>query len=153
MKKAIRSSTKSCYLDSNILVYLKDISSPHYQKTIKLLQKLEAEKYNIFISPLCLDEFLYINYRYFKKLKAKNFYNQMEALLSSILEIPGIRLLNPPKEREKQIEVIKLMGKFKLAPRDAYHLFIIRENNLKFMATFDQDFNEVFKKSSLNRFE
>lgn len=44
------------------------------------------------------------------------------------------------------------MYKYNLRSRDAYHLFIMVENKVKFFATFDADFDKVFTKGKVKKF-
>lgn len=146
------SNIKKCYLDANVLVYFKDISSDYHQKSISLIEELVSSKFEIYISALCLDEFLYASLVYLRKVSPTNLIDQLKNFLESILEITDIRLINPPLNKQSQVKVIEFMDIFSLDPRDAYHLFIMLSNKIKYFATFDQDFKKVFKKGLLTKF-
>lgn len=45
------------------------------------------------------------------------------------------------------------MEKFVLKPRDAYHLLTMKENRIRFFATFDKDFELVFRKGVVLEFD
>lgn len=146
-------STKKCYLDANVLIYFKDISSLYHSESVALIEKLVKEKFEILISPLCLDEFLHAVSLYLKNIKSKNYEEDLKDHLNSILSIPNLSLVNPSKNKDLQIKVVDFMVHFSIRPRDAYHLFIMKENKIKFMATFDSDFKIVFQKGLVKQFK
>lgn len=146
-------STKKCYLDANILIYFKDISSLYHLESVSLIEKLVKEKFEILISPLCLDEFLHVVALYLKKIRSKKLEEELKNYLNSILSIPNLSLVNPSKNKDLQIRVVDYMVDFSIRPRDAYHLFIIKGNKIKFMATFDKDFKAVFHKGLIKHFK
>ena len=148
MKKVI----KKCYVDTNILIFLQDENSRFYHQTRLLFNKLIEEEYKIYISSLIIDEYLYNLYRLIEgeradKLKILNF------SLKKIFRIPHIGMINPSLETKRHIKVINLMKKYSLKPRDAYHLFIMKENKIKYLATFDNDFDQVFEKDSIKKLD
>lgn len=142
-----------CYLDSNVLIYYKDQNSDHHQKAIKIIQKLTPDKYKIYISPLVIDEFIHIFSHAVKleKLTTDRTYAQLNKALNSILSFRHLEIVNPPTEKSKNKKVLGLMKDFKLHPRDAYHLLIMKENNIKEFATFDADFKKVFRDKCLKK--
>src|SRR3989344_9581797 len=109
-------SIKKCYLDANVLIYFKDVSSPYHQESVALIEKLVAEKFGIFISPLCLDEYLHAVALYLKNLKSKNFEVELKDYLKSILLIPNLNLVNPSKNKDLQTKVVDFMVSFFLRP-------------------------------------
>lgn len=143
----------SCYLDANLLVYFKSESSDLYIQSKSLLKRASENNLAFSISPLCIDEFLYASIKEFarKKLPIDKYYLQYH--LKSILTLPNLSILNPPIDPESQLEVISLMQKYSLRPRDAYHLLIMRSNKIKYFATFDRDFDKVFQANIVKRFK
>lgn len=133
----------SCYLDANCLIYFLQESSPLHIQAKEIIKKLRSSSISLVISPLCLDEFLY-NFPGNSKTKAR--------ALSKILKLPTLKITNPPVTIESQLKIPRLMSKYKLKPRDAYHLLIARENKVKYFATFDSDFNSVFSSKILSEF-
>lgn len=140
-----------CYLDSNILVYLKDNNSPHQKATIKLMQSLNPEGYRLYISSLTIDEFLHSSLFILKQttITSETAYSLLEKALTSITALPHLELINPPTDKTRNKEVLQLMKEFHLRPRDAYHLLTMMENEVKIFATFDNDFKRVFEKKIL----
>ncbi len=148
MKKVI----KNCYLDTNILIFLQDKTSKFHQKTQLLFNKLIEEEYQIYISSLILDEYLYNLYRLLAGERADKL-KILNSSLKKIFKIPHIGLINPTLEAKNHLKIINLMKQYNLKPRDAYHLFIMKENKIKYLATFDHDFDQVFEKGSIKKFE
>lgn len=139
---------KTCYLDANTLIYFKNEDSPFYSKTLSLIEYLVDDNYHLFISSLAIDEFLY-GFKFHlgnKKIKKKDIFISLNKALLEILALPNLELINPPTEKNLQLKVVEMMKEFNLFPRDAYHLLMMIENKIKFFATFDNDFENVFKK-------
>lgn len=134
----------TCYLDSNILVYLKDDLSPHKEKTIRILARLLEKGSQLFISPLVLDEFIYAFKYGLERRHSKDVYGDLKRAISEILDIPSMNIVCPPVDITHQLEVINYMKKYKLSPRDAYHLLTIKSNKIDAFATFDSNFAKVF---------
>lgn len=147
MRKAI----KNCYIDANILIFLQNKKSLNHQKTRLLFNKLLEEGYKVYISSLVIDEYLYNIYRLLAGDKLDKL-KMLKLNLKKVFKIPGIELVNPSPEVKKHDKVINLMAKYNLHPRDAYHLFIMLENRIKYLATFDNDFDSVFKKGLVKKF-
>lgn len=141
---------KSCYLDANLLVYYQDKSSPFHKQTKLIFEKLFLEKVEIILSSLSLDEYEYTIFR--SGVSKSELMVILKKGLRKILKIPGVKLINPPVELKKHLKVLKLMQVYNLKPRDAYHLFMMLENKVRFLATFDDDFKTVFKKGRIKKF-
>jgi len=138
-------NTKVCYLDANVLVYLKDVTSKQHSKCVSLIKKLIIEKYNFCVSPLGIDEFLYVVYSSLRRVGSKTVIDALRNSLKSILSLPILTVVNPPIDKASQVKVISYMEKFLLKPRDAYHLLIMKSHKIKYFFTFDSDFNKVFE--------
>lgn len=143
---------KRCYLDANFLIFLQDFDSSFYPKAEVILKKLIEEGFVLFISALVLDEFLMGSLRLSGK-SAEQMKENLRLGLKTIFNIPNINLVNPPQDSEKHLKVVNLMAKFNLKPRDSYHLFIMLENKIKYLATFDSDFEKVFAAGIVKKFE
>lgn len=139
----------SCFLDANICISYIQLPHQFHEKAVTLISKLIQTQIIPTVSPLVLDEFLYIikrDYQYKNILKVK-------AHLAELLSIPNLLILNPSSEVKQQLKVVDLMNKFSLKPRDAYHLMTVQTQKIKYFATFDNDFSQVFKEKVLKRFE
>lgn len=139
---------KKCYLDSNVLIYFKDQNSPYYQQALKTILKLNPQKFQLYISPLSLDEFLYSLQFILKQagITQKNISLLLKNALHSILAFEHLAIVNPPTGKNKNKLVPKIMQDFNLHPRDAYHLLTMKEHGINIFATFDKDFKKVTEK-------
>lgn len=142
---------KRCYLDANLLFYWQDPKSPFNQTATDIVERLVQGKYFVFISSLVLDEYLYTSLRFSGKSKIE-MKDNLKLSLKKVLKIPTLQLINPSLDEKKHLKVIDLIAKYNLHPRDAYHLFIMLENKVKSLATFDNDFDKVFKKGVIKKF-
>jgi predicted nucleic acid-binding protein len=135
-----------CYLDSNILVYFKDESSPFHRQVVSQIGSLLEQEAQFFISPLVLDEFLHSFKQglIFKYKKVKDLPQKLKAALTEVLSLPKLSLVNPPLDFPKQLKVVDLMSKYYLRPRDAYHLLTMQFNDIDSFFSFDNDFKLVF---------
>lgn len=144
-------SMTRCYLDSNILFYFQDKKSPFHNQVQELIGKLILQKTELLTSPLTLDEFLQGSLRFSGRSK-QEMRNELKRSLKKIFSLPKFQLINPPVDRGRHLKVVNLIAKFNLRPRDAYHLFTMLENKIQYLATFDNDFEQVFNKGMIKRF-
>lgn len=140
---------QTCYLDSNFLINFANEDSLRHDEAVLKLKKLVSDQTLLFISSLVLDEFLHITRLTLIYKKAKNVEETLKIKLEQILKIPFLQMLNPPIELEKQSVILDIMEKYHLLPRDAYHFWIMQENNIDLFATFDNDFETVFRLTTL----
>jgi len=143
---------KKCYLDTNILIAHKIEESPHFSISTTLIQKMIEEEAYLYISPLTIDEFLH-PMKYFLGLKYTKVYLHLKKAVKDIISFPNLSLVNPPAELKSQMKVINFMERFKLRPRDAFHLLIMQTNGIEYFATLDTDFKTVFEKKVIQHFE
>lgn len=135
---------KKCYLDANILIYFFIGDLELRRRSKKLLENLKQKSYSFAISTLVIDEFLQaMRYYFSKKYQETLKWAKLKESLEAILQLPKLEIINPSVELQQQLEVIVLMQKYNLSPRDAYHLFIVLSNNIDAFATFDSDFGKV----------
>lgn len=142
---------KKCYLDSNLLVYLKNESSPHHTKSVTIITTLAKKQTSIYISPLTIDEFLHSFQRELRYYKHPNIFPALKKALDDILHIPLLTIINIPTDNNNQLKIVELMEKFSLHSRDAYHLLTMINNNIDLFATFDTDFRKVFASKILKK--
>lgn len=134
-----------CYLDSNVLIYLKDEESIGFVRSRALIEKLASQNISLIVSSLCLDEFLHeFGKALRKKTPEKDFFTNLEKALTSILDLPNLSIVNPPNDANRQLEIISLMKTYALRPRDAYHFLTMLTNDIDGFASFDNDFHKVF---------
>lgn len=145
---------KACYLDANVLVYFQDQRSPFHKKSVSLVENLSRQEVFPAVSPLVLDEFLYTLKSDLRrqKLPREKVYLLLKQNLKEILSLIDLILVSSPADSESQVEVIELMSQHNLNPRDAYHLLTMRSNGIEFFATFDKDFDRVFRGKVVRQF-
>lgn len=142
---------KTCYLDANLLLYFNNPDSSFYSQADLILSKLINDAWQLFLSPLVLDEYFHNTLR-FTKLPRGEALKVLIKSFNKIIKLPNIFLVNPTQDLKTQIKVLKLMITYQLRARDAYHLFIMKENKIKYFATFDHDFDSVFRKGLVRKF-
>ncbi|MBI4036207.1 type II toxin-antitoxin system VapC family toxin [Candidatus Daviesbacteria bacterium] len=142
---------KKCYLDTNILLYFTNPSAELHEKTVELISSLLLQNWALFISALVLDEYFHNALR-FSQFPKKEALQDLKKGFGKIKKLKNINLVHSTLELKKQTKVLKLMEKYQLRARDAYHLFMMRENQIKYFATFDNDFETVFKKRLVRKF-
>lgn len=142
----------ACYLDSNICIAY--LQHPHvfHAKAVEILINLRKKHIVPIISPLVLDETTHIILRDARLKKKSNQILKIKKEIKKLLSVPFLRLINPPLENQKQLKIFEFMEKFKLKPRDAYHLLTMKANHVKYFASFDDDFKAVFSRGILQKF-
>jgi len=143
-------STK-CYLDANFLIYFLDSTSLHHQSAFKAMTRLINQSYIPCISSLVLDEVMYIIQKY-ARMQKKSVHLFIVQAMKHIQSIPQIKLLPIPSTWKDQCTVVRYMKTYKLNPRDAYHLLVMKSHNVRVCATFDQDFSSLYEKHVLQPF-
>lgn len=142
---------KKCFLDSNILVYFKDSLSVDYKHASQKILKLVSSDTELYISPLILDEFLYVFRSVLMRKKIPQLYKELQRAVVEILQLPLLSIVNPPLTSHQQLHVVEYMEEYSLKPRDAYHLLTIISNNIDSFATLDTDFKKVFSAGLLRK--
>lgn len=142
---------KRCYLDSNIVLSFIDSSAQFHNQSKQILTKLVAESWEINLSALVLDECFHNSLRFSKKSRQIAI-KQLKFRYRKFIKLPNIKLVVQLPQLKKHTAVLNLMAKYNLRARDAYHLFIMKENRIKYLATFDNDFDSVFKKGLVKKF-
>jgi len=139
-----------CYLDSNVLIALKDQDSLFHQQAQKILTQLIKRQTNLYFSSLTIDEFLFQIQHLLRKAGFTPQENEiLKESLESVLSLPKTKIINPPTEPKKQLLILNLMRDYRLRPRDAYHLLTMKSAGIKTIATFDHDFDLLAKKGKV----
>lgn len=142
---------KKCYLDTNILLYFTNPIAQFHEQTVGLISSLMVQNWALFISSLTLDEYFHNSLR-FSQVSRKLALQDLKKGFSKIKKFRNINLVQAPLELKKHMKVLNIMDKYTLRARDAYHLFIMKENKIKHFATFDSDFDKVFEKNLIKQF-
>ncbi len=136
-------------VDTNVLIYfLTDIETEHKEKIKKLFE--QENKYQFVITTRILDELIFKliiiqsgkNFKYLKDNKdvlkkysstidiVKNFFKEFSFKIYEIKEKHYWKLKN-------------VIDKYGLIGNDALTFIVMKENNLKYIATTDKDFEHI----------
>lgn len=141
-----------CYLDSNILIYIKNTDADQHNDVIAKIELLRTRGIQLFVSPLVIDEFIHsLGFLLQKRNGKRGLYAVLKKALKEILSLPSLSIVNPPADIKSQVKVVEYMEKFGLAPRDAYHLLIMVENKIDGFATYDNNFHKVFSAKIISK--
>lgn len=136
-------------VDTNVLIYfLTDIETKHKEKIKKLFE--QESRYQFVITTRILDELIFKliviqSGRSFKSLKADRDilkkYSSTIDLIRSFLKDFSFKVY---EIKEKHYWKLKnTIDKYGLFGNDALTLIVIKENNLKYIATTDRDFEHI----------
>ena len=151
MLTTIKCMTK-CFIDSNIIIYFVNSASLKYKESKVLIKQLLSQNIQIYVSSLCLDEFIHETGKYLlKEFGQKKYYENLENALDKVLGLPNISIISPPIDISSQKVIIEIMKDYNLRPRDAYHLLTMQTNKIDGFATFDNDFRKVFAAKILQK--
>jgi predicted nucleic acid-binding protein len=146
----------TCYLDANIIISYLFLDHVHHQRGKSIIESLALNStYSVFISSLVLDEVIM---GILKNAILMHKRSKAEALdmanlgLEKINNIPRITLINPPTDLKSHTKIISIMKRYALKPRDAYHLLTMKHHKIKYFATLDHDFSQVFDSTPLKHF-
>lgn len=142
---------KKCYLDTNLLLYYSNSESVFYNQASDTISQLINQGWTLCVSSLTLDEYFHNMIR-FSRVSRQEAFKDLKRSFKRITKLPNLDLINPATQLVQQRKVINLMIKYQLKSRDAYHLFIMKENKIKYFATFDDDFEKVFQKGVMKKF-
>lgn len=147
---------KEIYLDANFLVYWFISKEPELKKRARLLLvSFLTTKKGLYSSALAFDEAWWgikneYNHQKGVKLSCSNelVFKELERFTNLIL--PKLNLIQFLDVRNGIVEALNYTKVFGLKPRDAFHLAIMRHNNITMIATDDGDFIE--KQASMDIF-
>lgn len=131
------------YLDSNVLIAWQIVGHPFNHLAQRLLKKLLNHKLIFCLSPLTIDEYLYAILKYQKA-------NLIPKEISPQQSLKAIAKINPfyvnlQWDQSAFFSIYPLIEKYRLRPRDGFHLKIIQDNKIDYLASFDNDFKKVIK--------
>lgn len=122
------------YLDASFFIASQVIENNLHQQARQKLNSLRSK--TIYYSWLVLDEIIYVlegGYNFNKKEVVK-------MVLSNLVDIANTEFISLDSS---ELEITKYLSSWQenfLKPRDTMHLFLMKEHNIKTIATFDQDF-------------
>lgn len=122
------------FLDSNIFVFLSLDPEEKGKKAEALVKEIISGKIEGYTSSLVIDELMWV-------LLKNNKGHLLEEVISSIYKIPNCTIL--PVSSEAPRIALEYMKKYKLKPRDALHLAVMKENDIKNIISDDTHFDRV----------
>lgn len=134
------------YFDANFLIYWFISKEPELKKRTRcLLAKFLVNKNSLHSSPLAFDEAWWgikneynqqnnVNLACFDSLV----FNELEKFTNAIL--PKLKVIQFSNANNYIINALNHIKNFKLNPRDAFHLTVMKDNNINVIATGDDDF-------------
>lgn len=147
---------REIYLDANFLIYWFINKEPTLQKRARLLlAAFLADKKELYSSALAFDETWWGIKNEYNQQKNVNLscsddliFSELEKFTNAILS--KLSLIQLVDIRGGIIEAINYIKDFGLKPRDAFHLAIMKHNNITTIATDDDDF--IKKQQLMNIF-
>ena len=140
----IKDSDKLVYLDSSFLISLLVENHPLNKKAQEINKKAVEKDLHPCISILTFDETIFHLQKY--QSVSKNRF-LVSKFIKQITALP-FYYIQPQWNPLVPQEIIDLMKKFRLKPRDAVHLKTMLDNKIKYLLTLDKD----FEKQKLQKF-
>lgn len=139
-------SDDSVYLDASFLIFWFISKEPELRKQARcIFTQLLIKKIDIFSSVLSFDEAWWgikneYNLQNNSELACSDspLYEEIEKFTSTLL--PKVKLLQFSDASEGLISALEYISLFKLKPRDACHLSVMKNNSIKSILTDDEDF-------------
>ena len=135
---------KVIYLDANFLVYWWVCKKPELKKRAQILfAQLRANQFILALSPLTFDEsWNAIRKELNVKLSCYDprVFEQIQNLTSFILSTSFFQMVQFKNLHSGIKEALNNIKQFQLRPRDAFHLAIMKDNNIHKMVTNDPKF-------------
>ncbi len=120
------------YLDSNIFIYAFIDNTEHGDLARKFMEKLVGGQVKGYVSPLVLDEVVWV----IQKLKGKELASRVG---KTILSMPLIWLDVTYESAKHSLEFYEIG----LGPRDALHLGIMKDYDIMEILSEDDDFDGI----------
>ena len=143
MKKA----KSSVFLDSSFVIANQIVNDDFNERTSKLLADFRLAGRPCWVTPLVLDEFLYIINRNLREVLLANMPHEVSKRVVRITKIllttANIFLVNPKFTKSDMLDIPQIMSKYDLRPRDAMIVKSMQILGVKDIASFDSDFDRV----------
>jgi len=128
--------TEKIFLDSNVLISLKEKESVFINKSLKILEDIIKNNQQGVINSYVINEIHYFYSKHSTKANASN-------VIKSLFAISNLKYEDISLNKEDIFEILKLANKHNLETFDAYHAFYCKKLGIKKIATFDEDFKKV----------
>lgn len=121
------------YLDANLFIYARFDYLQKGERARKVLREI-IEKGEAMTSVLALDEVMWV------VLKNKK-QGELRSVIEEIYSIPNLDVKEVPAHTA--IRALDFMEKYKLKPRDAFHVAVMKHFGVSTIATDDPDFDKI----------
>lgn len=134
------------FLDTNFLIASQIKEHAFHERTKELrvhFAELGAQQY---IYPLVLDEFWYVLSGIWKQKYSKltpKHYEMLKKATNNVYNFENLSVLETMLHESEMLDTVSLMQKYKLRPRDAMIIKIMKKENIRQIASFDTDFDGV----------
>ena len=125
---------KMIYLDANFFIFALLDNTKKGEKARVMQKEIIGGKYIAFTSALALDEIMWVLIKNNKKNILRKAIEDIYAMPN--LEVREVSSLVP-------VHALEFMEKYNLKPRDAFHAAIMKQFQLKEIASDDSDFDKV----------
>lgn len=138
---------KSIFLDTSFLVASQVVGHTFSKRTIDLRMRFINDDFTLYTSPLVFDEFWYVLLGLAKSINvsmaSNDLYSHLEKATKNILTFKNLNFVEIGDSKKELLKVIDIMKDFRLRPRDALIVAIMRKYKIKNLASFDSDFDRV----------
>lgn len=143
----MKRANTAIFLDSSFAIANQIINDDFNERTSKLLADFRFAGRPCWLTPLVLDEFLYIINRNLREVLPANLPGEVSKrvvrLTKILLTTANIFLVNPKFTKSDMLGVPHIMSKYDLRPRDAMIVKSMQILGVKDIASFDSDFDRV----------
>ena len=138
------------FLDSNFIIASQIKEHKFYERTQKLRSEWEINGTQLYMSPLVLDEVLYVarSLLAISKEKKEEIYRQLRQMIENIFKFKHLILLQTHLIKDDWLEILKIMEACNNRPRDSIILRTMQKEGINVIASFDSDFNCLALKQS-----
>lgn len=128
-----RPTRANIYVDTSFFIATQVANHPFHGVACELLAMYESSTF--FFSLLTIDEIVYT----LQKHRIKR--DQIPAIIhEKIIAIKNAKILTYKNGMKDLEEYVKTWNDTQLAPRDALHIYLMRSQKIKHLATFDKEF-------------
>lgn len=127
------------YVDTSFFIATQIANHPFHDVAITVLEEYKDSLF--YFSLLTIDEIV------FTLLNHRITPNEISTIITEkIIAIKNTRLIAYQKRMKQIEEYIELWKSIPLGPRDAMHVYLMKQNKIATIATFDADFKRSRKK-------
>ena len=137
----------SVFLDTSFLISSQLEGHEFYDRTLAIRKLFLDQKYKLYTSWLVFDEFWYVLTGIWKASEQRTDRNQLHISLiqttQAVLKFENLEVLETGLTNKELINTLEIMYQFKLRPRDALIIEIMKKARIRHIASFDKDFDGI----------